>query len=265
MRSLTAHEHTHAGAPDRAEALAERLFGATLGALELFSVYLGAELGLYRTLAGYGPLTPAELGERAGIAERYAQEWLEQQAVAGLVEVEDAPAGAHERHYTGFGLSRLWATDATGARVGHSPVRTARKVSFCIVDIEIDAWAEKGNGPRTYPTPECLVPTESDAENDYLVQGLTPGWADVYDWFLPDQFIEVSGVADGIYLLETIAYPDNTILEANESNSCGSVYVRLSNIASSPTAELLGPGPPCKRSTSRRTQAGSHPHTRRGL
>jgi hypothetical protein len=68
--------------PDRAGALAERLFGATLGALELFSVYLGAELGLYRTLAEHGPLAPAALGERAGIAERYAREWLEQQAVA---------------------------------------------------------------------------------------------------------------------------------------------------------------------------------------
>jgi Lysyl oxidase len=160
-------------------------------------------------------------------------------------------------HYTGFGVSRLWATDATGARVGAGPVRTGDKVSFCIADIEIDAWAEKGNGPRTYGTPECLFPTESDAENDYLVQGQTPGWADVYDWFLPDQYIEVSGVADGIYLLETIADPDNTILEANESNNCGSVYVRLSNVSSSPTAELLGPGPPCERPRRPGTRVGS--------
>jgi 2-polyprenyl-3-methyl-5-hydroxy-6-metoxy-1,4-benzoquinol methylase len=74
--------------PDRAEALAERLFGAALGALELFSVYLGAELGLYRTLTQAGALTGGELAERAGIAPRYAQEWLEQQAVAGLLEVD---------------------------------------------------------------------------------------------------------------------------------------------------------------------------------
>ena len=37
--------------PDRTHALADRLFGATRGALELFSVYLGAELGLYDALA----------------------------------------------------------------------------------------------------------------------------------------------------------------------------------------------------------------------
>ena len=75
---------------ERADALAERLFGATLGALELFSVYLGVELGLYRTLERHGALTPNELAERAGIAPRYAREWLEQQAVAGLLEVVDA-------------------------------------------------------------------------------------------------------------------------------------------------------------------------------
>jgi SAM-dependent methyltransferase len=36
---------------DRADALAERLFAATLGALELYPFYLGTELGLYPTLA----------------------------------------------------------------------------------------------------------------------------------------------------------------------------------------------------------------------
>jgi SAM-dependent methyltransferase len=84
---------------DRADALAERLFGATLGALELFSVYLGAELGLYRRLADEGPFTAEGLAGRAGIAPRYAREWLEQQAVAGLIEVEDAEAAPEERRY----------------------------------------------------------------------------------------------------------------------------------------------------------------------
>jgi len=85
--------------PDRADALAERLFGATVGALELFSVYLGAELGLYRALEGAGSLTSGELADRAGIAERYAREWLEQQAVAGLIDVDDVTADAAKRRY----------------------------------------------------------------------------------------------------------------------------------------------------------------------
>jgi hypothetical protein len=172
----------------------------------------------------------------------YRSDGAIQERSAGEWEFHDAHG---HFHYTGFGVSRLWATDAAGSRVGPDPVRTADKVSFCIIDTDLEAFGEKGNGPRTYHATDCLAPTESDAENDYLVQGITPGWGDLYDWFLPDQYIEVSGVPDGVYVLETIADPDNTILEANESNNCGSVYVRLSNVASSPAAELLGAGPPC--------------------
>jgi SAM-dependent methyltransferase len=84
---------------DRTDALVERLFGATVGALELFSVYLGSELGLYRTLEERGPLTQGGLAGAAGIAPRYAREWLEQQAVAGLLEVDDADAEPGDRRY----------------------------------------------------------------------------------------------------------------------------------------------------------------------
>jgi SAM-dependent methyltransferase len=73
---------------DRSDALAERLIDATLGALELCSVYLGGTLDLYGTLERGGALTTAELAEQAGIASRYAIEWAEQQAVAGLLDVE---------------------------------------------------------------------------------------------------------------------------------------------------------------------------------
>ena len=84
---------------DRSEALVERLFGATIGALELFSVYLGAELGLYRALEEHGPLTAPQLAEYAGIDRRYAREWLEQQAVAGLLEAEAQDVAADERRF----------------------------------------------------------------------------------------------------------------------------------------------------------------------
>ncbi|MGH9284567.1 MAG: class I SAM-dependent methyltransferase [Acidimicrobiales bacterium] len=74
--------------------LAERLFGATIAALDLFHVWLGERLGLYRALAGAGPATTAELAARAGIDERYAREWLEHQAVAGLLNVDGSSDAA---------------------------------------------------------------------------------------------------------------------------------------------------------------------------
>jgi len=79
--------------------LAERLRQAEIAALDLYTVYLGERLGLYRALAEGGPATSAELGERTGTAERYAREWLEHQAVAGFVAVEDASAPGNARRY----------------------------------------------------------------------------------------------------------------------------------------------------------------------
>jgi len=84
---------------ERTKALAERLRADTLGALELFAVYLGERLGLYRALADGEPVTSTELAARTGIAERYAREWLEHQAANGLLEVEDAAADPLARRY----------------------------------------------------------------------------------------------------------------------------------------------------------------------
>jgi 2-polyprenyl-3-methyl-5-hydroxy-6-metoxy-1,4-benzoquinol methylase len=81
------------------DALASRLLHATIQALELYSVYLGKELGLYKAMQGGRRFTPPELARAAGIAPRYAREWLEQQAVAGLLQVEALPAHADARQY----------------------------------------------------------------------------------------------------------------------------------------------------------------------
>jgi 2-polyprenyl-3-methyl-5-hydroxy-6-metoxy-1,4-benzoquinol methylase len=77
----------------------QRLSDATIGALELFAVHLGRELGLYDELDRRGPATAAELAERAGIDERYALEWLEQQAVAGYLVVDRPSADADGRRF----------------------------------------------------------------------------------------------------------------------------------------------------------------------
>jgi SAM-dependent methyltransferase len=90
------------GAPsgsDRPHPLAKRLEQAETAALDLYVLYLGERLGLYRVLASSGPATSGVFAERAGIAERYAREWLEHQAVGGFIGVEDPAAPAAERRY----------------------------------------------------------------------------------------------------------------------------------------------------------------------
>jgi len=46
---------------------------------------IGEKLGLYRAMAGAGPLSSEEVAERAGAAERYVREWLRNQAAGGYV------------------------------------------------------------------------------------------------------------------------------------------------------------------------------------
>jgi len=83
-----------------AEELTTRLFQATLGAFDIFSVYVGDRLGLYQTLLESGPATSTELADRAGVDERYAREWLEQQAVTGILDVDNAATEPHQRRYS---------------------------------------------------------------------------------------------------------------------------------------------------------------------
>ncbi len=78
--------------------LEDRLISSAVAALELYSIHLGRELGLYQTMTG-GAVTPGELAAAAGIDERYAREWLEQQAVAGLLTVENPDGGDTRRSY----------------------------------------------------------------------------------------------------------------------------------------------------------------------
>ena len=59
--------------------------GATLNAA---LVVMGDKLGLYRALAGAGPLTAVELARRTGASERYVREWLNAQAAGGYVEYD---------------------------------------------------------------------------------------------------------------------------------------------------------------------------------
>src|SRR5438045_4294848 len=46
---------------------------------------IGEKLGLYKAMAGAGPLSSQEVADRTGVAERYVREWLRNQAAGGYV------------------------------------------------------------------------------------------------------------------------------------------------------------------------------------
>lgn len=81
------------------ETFVDHLLDATAGAFTVFTVYLGDQLGYYEAIADAGPLTAAELASRTDTHERYTLEWLEQQTVGGIIEVEDETALSSERRF----------------------------------------------------------------------------------------------------------------------------------------------------------------------
>ena len=70
----------------------ERFLGTVVGevgaAFNAALVRIGDRLGLYRAMAGAGPLSARELADRTGTAERYVREWLAAQAAGGFIQYQ---------------------------------------------------------------------------------------------------------------------------------------------------------------------------------
>jgi 2-polyprenyl-3-methyl-5-hydroxy-6-metoxy-1,4-benzoquinol methylase len=94
------HETPTADPIARRDALVGRLLEATLGLMDLGAIYIGDRLGFYRALERLGAATPAEIAATAGAHERYVREWLEQQAVSWLLDVDDPASPAEARRYS---------------------------------------------------------------------------------------------------------------------------------------------------------------------
>jgi SAM-dependent methyltransferase len=82
----------------RVEELVGRLLASFTAGVELLTIELGRRAGLYQALAEHAALSPAGLAAATGISERYAREWLEQQAAAGFLDVAGGSTAADRRY-----------------------------------------------------------------------------------------------------------------------------------------------------------------------
>lgn len=74
QETVTVSAPTELADAGSAEAVAEQIFTAALGAFDVLNIYLGDRLGWYRTLAEAGAMSPGELAARSGTDARYARE-----------------------------------------------------------------------------------------------------------------------------------------------------------------------------------------------
>ncbi|MBM7806708.1 2-polyprenyl-3-methyl-5-hydroxy-6-metoxy-1,4-benzoquinol methylase [Geodermatophilus bullaregiensis] len=152
-----------------ADALAERLLAGVTATLELAAVHLGVQLGWYRALAD-APSTAPELAGRTGSDARYAREWLEQQAVAGVLVVDDVRAAPDERRYTLPGEYRAVLVDELDpsymppfARVALAFARNVPRLTEVYRTGEGLSWAEMGPDARE---------AQGDANRPYFLGSL---------------------------------------------------------------------------------------------
>ncbi|MCA1843608.1 MAG: hypothetical protein LC792_10570 [Actinobacteria bacterium] len=153
------------------------------------------------------------------------------------------PTHAHF-HYKTFGQAILYRARPDGSL---EKIREGRKNGFCMIDVENTRFGVdprgvpyQGEAPRTYYFPRCNAPTEHDEHGSSMVNGISVGWADVYNWFLADQYIEITGVPDGTYVLETLANPARTVHETTLADNAARVTIRLQG----DTVELVSAGSP---------------------
>ncbi|HEV3364997.1 MAG TPA: lysyl oxidase family protein, partial [Acidimicrobiia bacterium] len=151
------------------------------------------------------------------------------------------PTHAHF-HYKNFGQAFLHRIRPDGSL---ELVREGRKNGFCMVDVQNTRFGlddhglpYKGEAPRAYNFPRCNAPTERDAHGTYMVNGISVGWADIYNWYLADQYIEISGVPDGLYVIETTANPIRTVHEISFDDNTALSTIRLQG----DTVTLVGDG-----------------------
>lgn len=67
------------------EAFAARAIADIAASYTGVMVSVGSKLGLYKAMAGAGPVSAKEVARRAGCAERYVREWLNAQSAAGYL------------------------------------------------------------------------------------------------------------------------------------------------------------------------------------
>ena len=92
---MTSTETTPAIDEAKLEELTGQVVGYMTGGAMCFAIWLGDELGLYRTLEGAGAQTADEVARSAGCNPRLVREWLDGQVAGGLISW-DAESDAYE-------------------------------------------------------------------------------------------------------------------------------------------------------------------------
>lgn len=107
------------------------------------------------------------------------------------------------------------------ATYGLNPV-VGTKRGFCVIDIDRAKEFQGQPDAKTYT--ECGYGTTIHGN-----QGISVGWADTYGRRLPGQWIDVTDVPDGDYVLEVETNPERSFQETRYDNNSASTPVTVTH------------------------------------
>ena len=172
-------------------------------------VAIGGKLGIWKAMAGAGPMTAAEIADSSGVAERYVREWASAQAASGYLEYD-----ADGETFT------LTPEVAMAFADENSPVYLLGGYSLIgSVYKDRDALAERfrsGDGFGWHEhDPELFVGTEQFFRPGYrthLIAEWIPALAGVEDKLKSGGKVADIGCGHGIStMLMAKAYPESTV------------------------------------------------------
>lgn len=173
-------------------------------------------LRLTNYIVNWGPGTLQVLGNSDRVSERTV---VMQHLFRADGSFAEHPAGifffhlAHNHwHFENFAIYQLWSLTTEGRR--DEVVAKLDKVSYCLRDTG-----------RTTMASAALTQTYTECEA--ALQGISAGWVDSYEYDLPGQDIDITGLRDGIYALECIVDPGNRLLETDDTNNSTTIYLLL--------------------------------------
>jgi hypothetical protein len=135
-------------------------------------------------------------------------------------------------HYLGFTVVSLHEIAPDGG-LGKEVVRAVDK-GICVVDVETDSLQSERTSPLSYTVPgTCDAATHVDPKDptypgsSYFAMGISVGAADMYPWFLADQYIDVTNVHDGRYLIRVEIDSGRQLVEKTHDNNVSVACVNL--------------------------------------
>ncbi|MBW3584063.1 MAG: hypothetical protein KY455_13310 [Euryarchaeota archaeon] len=168
-------------------------------------------------------------------------------------KVRIGPADYHEVHghfhILAFVATQLYTYDEEAQARGE-PVGDGRKLGFCVIDGGIIDLFAPLSTPKFHGDGCCYIAGFCQVDmlfHDRFQMGMSPNWYDIYPWWRSGQYVEVSGLPDGVYELVSIINPDGLILEADTTNNEASSVLRIAGdqveVLSMKTQARLGPHP----------------------